>query len=402
MTPPLRETASRPTPRPAVRSRIRFPARLPRPRTAGAWFLATALALALLPWSSPARAQQPPPPERIAFDAALRTLQTGFGAQAADQFAEFAARNPDSPLAAEAILIECRARADLGRLDAAAQRLTEQLERLGPLRDQGLHALGEIHLRRGDPQAAATAFDRLIRESPQSPLLLQAGLGQALALPAPATTRRQPGSSPSPPTPFRGPPPTSPTPRPRCAEACSWPKASSLRRRVERLWHPEPPDQPAAHRIRPGNGSSWKHPSSSPIDRPTPPWPPPPTCSPWPPPPPPGIFSPAHPCRPWRRPFPRRPTGGSVRRLDQQPCRRHPSPVAARRPAGPRGPFPAGIPDRARRQPAPTPRRRRLRRRRRERRPPGRRGPPPPTVLRAGSDRHHSRRPPTPWPRPGS
>ena len=57
--------------------------------------------------------------ERLAFDAAVRSLQAGFAEKAANDLAEFIRQNPESPLAAEAILLEARARADLGQLDGA-------------------------------------------------------------------------------------------------------------------------------------------------------------------------------------------------------------------------------------------------------------------------------------------
>jgi TolA-binding protein len=144
-------------------------------------FLLAGLAFAA-PRPLPAQTPAPAPAERLAFDAAVRTLQSGFAAQAAGQFDEFARAHPESPLVPEALLLESRARADLGQLDAAAELISRHLDRFGNLRDRALHALGEIHLRREDPAAAAAAFERLLREIPQSPLVPQAGFGQALAL----------------------------------------------------------------------------------------------------------------------------------------------------------------------------------------------------------------------------
>lgn len=140
-----------------------------------ALFLVAILALAL---PSPAQS----PAERIAFDAAVRSLQAGFADKAATDLAAFRAQNPTSSLVPDAVLLEARARADLGQLDAAIRLLEERLESIGSLKDQALHLLGEIQLRRSDFAAAAKSFHRLIRETPNSSLLLKASFGEALSL----------------------------------------------------------------------------------------------------------------------------------------------------------------------------------------------------------------------------
>ncbi len=138
--------------------------------------LAIWLALA----STPCEGQAPA--EKITFDAAVRTQRSGFSAQAADEFSAFVKASPESPLAPEATLLEAGARRDLGQLDAAARLLEDRHDKLGVLRDQALHLRGEIHLRRGDFAAAAATFHQLISDFPESPLLLKAGFGEALAL----------------------------------------------------------------------------------------------------------------------------------------------------------------------------------------------------------------------------
>lgn len=138
--------------------------------------LLSALWLSLV---APASAQSPA--ERIAFDAAVRSLQAGFAEKAATDLAAFRAQNPTSSLVPDAVLLEARARTDLGQLDTAIRLLEERLESIGSLKDQALHFLGEIHLRRSDFPAAAKSFHRLIRETPNSTLLLKASFGEALA-----------------------------------------------------------------------------------------------------------------------------------------------------------------------------------------------------------------------------
>ncbi len=128
-----------------------------------------------------ARPQAPVPEDRIPFEAALRSLQAGFRAPAAEAFAAFVKARPDSPLVPEATLWEARARAELGQHEAAIAVLQSRLERLATLRDQGLILLGDLHLARSEYPSAAAAYRRLTVELPASSRLLQAAFGEALA-----------------------------------------------------------------------------------------------------------------------------------------------------------------------------------------------------------------------------
>lgn len=149
------------------------------------WILPLLLLIASL--TAPAQTPETSPPptevpaERLAFDAALRTLEGGFTEQAAQDFAAFAQAHPNSPLLPQAVLLETRARSQIGQLDPAAQILTERLPQLGSVRDQALQLLGEIHLRRQRFPEAAAAFRQLIDEFPQSSLVLTASFHEALA-----------------------------------------------------------------------------------------------------------------------------------------------------------------------------------------------------------------------------
>jgi TolA-binding protein len=162
-------TTSLPYPHPPARSRA---------LTLGA-FLALTLTAALLLPTLPAHAQAPA--ERLAYDAAVRALQSGFAEKAATDLAAFRAQNPTSALVPDAVLLEARARVELNQPEPAIALLQERLESIGSLKDQALHLIGETHLRRADFPAAAKAFHRLILETPNSPLVLQAGFGEALA-----------------------------------------------------------------------------------------------------------------------------------------------------------------------------------------------------------------------------
>jgi TolA-binding protein len=111
----------------------------------------------------------------------VRALDDGFAEKAADDLAGFLNDYPDSPLAPQATLIEARARARIGQLEAAARLLTTRLDSLNALKDQALYLLGQVRLEQGDLAEATAAFRRLIHESPDSPLLLNAAFGEALA-----------------------------------------------------------------------------------------------------------------------------------------------------------------------------------------------------------------------------
>lgn len=120
-------------------------------------------------------------PERLAFDAAARALQSGLPAQAARDFAAFLERFPDSSLAADAALLEARARSDTGDFAGAAARLAARLDAAGPLLDQYLYALGRARAGAGDTAGAVAAYEQLLREFPGSPLGLTSVLAAAEA-----------------------------------------------------------------------------------------------------------------------------------------------------------------------------------------------------------------------------
>ncbi|MBX3745359.1 MAG: tetratricopeptide repeat protein [Verrucomicrobiae bacterium] len=141
--------------------------------------LASFLALLVLAASAPAPGQTPG--QQIAFDAAIRAREGGFAEKAASDFAEFIRLHPDSPLAPHASLIEARARLDIGQPDAAIATLTRHLERWDSLKDQALHLLGEVQLHGNRFHDAARAYRRLVTETPESPLLLQAAFAEAMA-----------------------------------------------------------------------------------------------------------------------------------------------------------------------------------------------------------------------------
>ncbi|MFN0068610.1 MAG: tetratricopeptide repeat protein [Limisphaerales bacterium] len=150
-----------------------------RSRRFGFWTAHTAVCLPvlllLLVSAPPAQAQ--PAPERLAFDAAVRALQGGLAEQAARDFAGFLEQFPQSVLAADAALLEARARSESGDFAGAVRRLEELLPAAGPLKDQYLYELGRARAGAGDAAGAVAAYEQLLREATGSPL----GLASAVA-----------------------------------------------------------------------------------------------------------------------------------------------------------------------------------------------------------------------------
>jgi TolA-binding protein len=144
-------------------------------------FLAPLLLL-LFVSAFPRRAPGQTPEERLAFEAAVRTLESGFAEKAAADFAQFIQHFPQSPLAAQAILLEGRARSQAGQLDAAAEGLGRRIDGLGGLKDQAYYLLGDVNLRRERFDEAAQAFRRVAADTPESPLAFKAAFSEALAV----------------------------------------------------------------------------------------------------------------------------------------------------------------------------------------------------------------------------
>lgn len=115
------------------------------------------------------------------FQAAVRGFQTGAYAWAEAEFARFVEQFPASPLLAEAVLYQARAALEQQKLEAGIQLLTTNLARAGTLADAYRYWLGKAYLDSANYPTAAAAFAQLIRDFPQSPRLLEASYGEALA-----------------------------------------------------------------------------------------------------------------------------------------------------------------------------------------------------------------------------
>jgi tetratricopeptide (TPR) repeat protein len=105
-------------------------------------------------------------PDRVAFDAALRSFSIGAYARAAEEFSAFASQFPESPLKAEAVrrTLYSQAEAEVARGDfAAAQKTFARYLSQFPGSDLSLRASvrrSEALLRSGQPGEAAAVLDQ--------------------------------------------------------------------------------------------------------------------------------------------------------------------------------------------------------------------------------------------------
>lgn len=136
--------------------------------------LCAALALPLI-----ARAQETA--EVRAFSAAREAYALGAFERAEREFGQFVAVHPQSPMLAEAVLLQARSAMKLGRLPVAVSLLNSSLTKAGPLADQFRYRIGEAHLLASNYLAAAESFAALARDFTNSLLLLEASHDEAQA-----------------------------------------------------------------------------------------------------------------------------------------------------------------------------------------------------------------------------
>jgi len=140
------------------------------------------LVLVLLFWAGCAGAQEAAEtPDSRAFKAAARDYQIGVYERAEREFAVFVSAYPDSPMLPEAILLQARAALNQTNLPAGIALLRTNLHQAGPLTDQYRYWLADAQFQSRAYAAAAESFAALTRDSTNSPLLLEASHGEALA-----------------------------------------------------------------------------------------------------------------------------------------------------------------------------------------------------------------------------
>jgi TolA-binding protein len=120
-------------------------------------------------------------PETRAYEAAVRAFEDGVFDLAEKDFAAFIQTYATSPRIAEAILYRARAALRQQQTKAATDLLTTNSAYAGPLADQFQYWLAEAHRQSTNYQAAAEGFAKLVRDFPNSPRLLEASYGEALA-----------------------------------------------------------------------------------------------------------------------------------------------------------------------------------------------------------------------------
>jgi tetratricopeptide (TPR) repeat protein len=146
-----------------------------RARVCCGW-LAAALIL-LVTW--PVAAQETP--ESRAFKSAARAFQDGAYDVAERSFGQFVTAFPQSPMLHEAVLLQAQAAVKLTNLNGAVSILNAHVARAGLLTDQYRYWLATAYLQGSNYAAAADSFALIPRQFTNSPLLLEAGHGEALA-----------------------------------------------------------------------------------------------------------------------------------------------------------------------------------------------------------------------------
>ncbi len=127
----------------------------------------------------PIRAQETP--ESRAFKTAARWYETGIYDTAEREFQAFVTRFPQSPMLAEAVLFQARSALELTNTTRTIAILTTHMPQAGLLTDQYRYWLGRAHSLGSNYQAAAESYALVLRQFPNSSLLLESSYGEALA-----------------------------------------------------------------------------------------------------------------------------------------------------------------------------------------------------------------------------
>src|SRR5262245_3231768 len=115
------------------------------------------------------------------FKTAARAFDDGIYDMAEREFRRFAEMYPQSAMLPEAILLQGRAAIEQTNLAAAISLLNTHLSKAGPLADQYRYRLATAYLQSSNYPAAADSFFQITRQFTNSPLLLEASHGEALA-----------------------------------------------------------------------------------------------------------------------------------------------------------------------------------------------------------------------------
>lgn len=127
------------------------------------------------------RARAQDTPESRAFKTAARWFQNGVYDTAERELRRFTVTYPQAPMVAEAVLLEARAAMALTNLAQAITILETNMPKAGLLADQYRYRLAEARLATGSYAGAAESYALVLRQFPNSSLLLEASYGEALA-----------------------------------------------------------------------------------------------------------------------------------------------------------------------------------------------------------------------------
>lgn len=138
------------------------------------------LALAAICLAAPAGAAAATPEEDAAFKAAAAAFDDGNYEFAEKRFAQFITAFPSSTLLNEVTLRQAQCRFQLKNYDGVIALLKDRLD-TPQYGDRFRYWLAEAHLNKGDYEAAAREFGRMVTDSPGSSRALEGSYGQALA-----------------------------------------------------------------------------------------------------------------------------------------------------------------------------------------------------------------------------
>jgi len=119
--------------------------------------------------------------ESRAFKSAVGFFQTEVYGRAEREFQLFVETYPQSTLRAEAILFQARAAMYQTNLAGAISLLSAHVAKAGPLADQYFYRLATAHFQTNNYPAAVESFLRVTSQFTNSPMLLEASYGEALA-----------------------------------------------------------------------------------------------------------------------------------------------------------------------------------------------------------------------------
>jgi len=119
--------------------------------------------------------------ESRAFDVAQKFLADGFPEFAENEFARFVTKYPSSPRLARALLLESQAMLAQKKFLAAVALLTTNLPNAAGLADQFQLGIAKAQAQSGHFDAAADSYGMLVAKYTNSPLRLEATLGEAEA-----------------------------------------------------------------------------------------------------------------------------------------------------------------------------------------------------------------------------